>query len=85
MSEKNCKELGKQPDIDGFLVGGASLKPACKWIPDHQLTRVLADFSKQSSTLSMPSLPKSMNMVADQEDSILEFRDRRWLTLSLFF
>lgn len=23
----NCKELASQPDIDGFLVGGASLKP----------------------------------------------------------
>jgi triosephosphate isomerase len=23
----NCKELATQPDIDGFLVGGASLKP----------------------------------------------------------
>lgn len=23
----NCKDLGSQPDIDGFLVGGASLKP----------------------------------------------------------
>lgn len=23
----NCKELGKEEDIDGFLVGGASLKP----------------------------------------------------------
>ncbi|KAF6023991.1 TPI1 [Bugula neritina] len=23
----NCKDLAKQPDIDGFLVGGASLKP----------------------------------------------------------
>lgn len=23
----NCADLGKQPDIDGFLVGGASLKP----------------------------------------------------------
>lgn len=22
-----CKELASQPDIDGFLVGGASLKP----------------------------------------------------------
>ena len=29
VSEKNCKELAKQTDIDGFLVGGASLKPAC--------------------------------------------------------
>jgi len=28
VSEKNCRELAKQPDIDGFLVGGASLKPA---------------------------------------------------------
>ncbi|MCJ1478862.1 triosephosphate isomerase [Lambiella insularis] len=28
VSEKNCKELSKQEDIDGFLVGGASLKPA---------------------------------------------------------
>lgn len=31
VSEKNCKELAKQEDIDGFLVGGASLKPACKF------------------------------------------------------
>ncbi len=23
----NCKELAKLPDVDGFLVGGASLKP----------------------------------------------------------
>jgi len=28
VNEKNCKELAKQADIDGFLVGGASLKPA---------------------------------------------------------
>lgn len=28
VTEKNCGELAKQPDIDGFLVGGASLKPA---------------------------------------------------------
>lgn len=24
---KNCEELASQPDVDGFLVGGASLKP----------------------------------------------------------
>ncbi|KAJ2834400.1 hypothetical protein GGI24_000405 [Coemansia furcata] len=24
---KNCKELAQKPDVDGFLVGGASLKP----------------------------------------------------------
>jgi triosephosphate isomerase len=28
VTEKNCAELAKQEDIDGFLVGGASLKPA---------------------------------------------------------
>ncbi|MCJ1430281.1 triosephosphate isomerase [Sticta canariensis] len=28
VSDKNCKDLAKQKDIDGFLVGGASLKPA---------------------------------------------------------
>lgn len=28
VNEKNCKDLSKQADIDGFLVGGASLKPA---------------------------------------------------------
>ncbi|KAK5989983.1 Triosephosphate isomerase [Cladobotryum mycophilum] len=28
VTEKNSGELSKQPDIDGFLVGGASLKPA---------------------------------------------------------
>ncbi|PYH40193.1 triose-phosphate isomerase TPI1 [Aspergillus saccharolyticus JOP 1030-1] len=28
VSEKNCRELAKEADVDGFLVGGASLKPA---------------------------------------------------------
>ncbi|RMZ79861.1 hypothetical protein DV737_g3203, partial [Chaetothyriales sp. CBS 132003] len=28
VSEKNSRELATQPDVDGFLVGGASLKPA---------------------------------------------------------
>jgi len=27
VSAGNCRELAKKPDIDGFLVGGASLKP----------------------------------------------------------
>lgn len=27
VNAKNCRELGAEPDIDGFLVGGASLKP----------------------------------------------------------
>ena len=29
VNAKNCQELAKQADIDGFLVGGASLKPEC--------------------------------------------------------
>ncbi|KAF7534771.1 hypothetical protein G7Z17_g13313 [Cylindrodendrum hubeiense] len=28
VNDTNCHELSTQPDIDGFLVGGASLKPA---------------------------------------------------------
>ncbi|KAL7270054.1 triosephosphate isomerase [Rhizina undulata] len=28
VTEKNSKELAQQPDVNGFLVGGASLKPA---------------------------------------------------------
>lgn len=27
VTAENCKELATQPDVDGFLVGGASLKP----------------------------------------------------------
>jgi triosephosphate isomerase len=33
VNEKNCKDLSKEKDIDGFLVGGASLKPGCKSRP----------------------------------------------------
>lgn len=28
VTETNCVDLIKQPDVDGFLVGGASLKAA---------------------------------------------------------
>jgi len=28
VTEKNAEELIQKPDLDGFLVGGASLKPA---------------------------------------------------------
>jgi triosephosphate isomerase len=27
VNAKNCKELASKKDVDGFLVGGASLKP----------------------------------------------------------
>jgi triosephosphate isomerase len=36
---KNCKDLAKEKDIDGFLVGGASLKPECKAFPVLRLKR----------------------------------------------
>jgi triosephosphate isomerase len=42
VSEKNCKDLAKQSDIDGFLVGGASLKPACRY-PSRIYHQSLAD------------------------------------------
>jgi triosephosphate isomerase len=32
VSEENCKSLMLQPDIDGFLIGGASLKPGFRTI-----------------------------------------------------
>ena len=32
VNDKNCVNLIEQPDIDGFLVGGASLKPAFRTI-----------------------------------------------------
>jgi len=38
VSDKNCKELAKMEDIDGFLVGGASLKPAFVDIINSHLT-----------------------------------------------
>ena len=43
VSEKNCKELATQPDVDGFLVGGASLKPAC----ESSILSFLIDGSKR--------------------------------------
>ena len=40
VNAKNSKALSTQPDIDGFLVGGASLKPEClSRPPKHQETR----------------------------------------------
>ena len=33
VTDQNCRDLAKQADIDGFLVGGASLKPACMNFP----------------------------------------------------
>ena len=52
VSEKNCKELAKQNDIDGFLVGGASLKPACEFPFSGSLESLLT--LPQLSILSTP-------------------------------
>lgn len=56
MTDKNSKDLAKQPDVDGFLVGGASLKPACKFplpLDCHLLSVSFADSKgKQLSTSS---------------------------------
>lgn len=43
VSEKNCRDLAKQADIDGFLVGGASLKPACECLVIHVREGLLTD------------------------------------------
>ena len=63
VSEKNCRELATQPDVDGFLVGGASLKPACKFY-DPLLLIISVLTWLQSSTLSTPAskgLPSETN------------------------
>ncbi|KAG6535275.1 hypothetical protein ZIOFF_000240 [Zingiber officinale] len=52
----NCKELAAQPDVDGFLVGGASLK-VCFFF-DFFLTR--NSWTSSMLPLSRPLLEKSL-------------------------
>lgn len=55
VSAKNCKDLAKEKDIDGFLVGGASLKPECKSLLfECAMSRVKANL-RQSSISSTAS------------------------------
>jgi triosephosphate isomerase len=62
VNEKNCKDLAQQKDIDGFLVGGASLKPQCEctclvfYMEAMLLTRI------QLLKLSMQKHPKFTRM-----------------------
>ena len=42
VNDKNCVNLIEQPDIDGFLVGGASLKPAFRTIVEAANNKVKA-------------------------------------------
>jgi triosephosphate isomerase (TIM) len=59
VTDKNCRDLSKEHDIDGFLVGGASLKPACESLTYPTFfdtpVRGCCLTSLQSSTSSMPS------------------------------
>ena len=64
VNEKNCRELANQPDIDGFLVGGASLKPACK-LTASLSPRYCADIGCSQSSTSL------------MRRSRLDFRDLR--------
>ncbi|CAG8556918.1 9696_t:CDS:2 [Acaulospora colombiana] len=43
VNAKNAPELGKQPDVDGFLVGGASLKPEFVTIINCPLESLMKD------------------------------------------
>jgi triosephosphate isomerase len=64
VTDKNCRDLAKQKDIDGFLVGGASLKPACELSPFRDIAwgegewrfegYIFADNMPQLLTLSIP-------------------------------
>ena len=54
VNDKNCKELATQKDIDGFLVGGASLKPACKYT--LRLKRISANFCDTVVGINLPLL-----------------------------
>ena len=62
VTEKNCGELAKQRDIDGFLVGGASLKPACKLHPAPSVTlvssRIYADTANVQLLISSMRRPE---------------------------
>ena len=66
VSEKNCGELSKQPDIDGFLVGGASLKPACKLNP----LRVAMYFRAYQTDLAVQSSTSSIAPSSDFSNSL---------------
>lgn len=64
VSAKNCRDLAQQADIDGFLVGGASLKPECElytecFILQQRLMQVYSRGYHQLKDLNMP-LPSEM-------------------------
>ncbi|KAK3627820.1 triosephosphate isomerase [Elasticomyces elasticus] len=70
VSEKNCRELAKEKDIDGFLVGGASLKPAFVDIINARQSSVatssLRSFGAMSSPPSFDTLKGRQQPLADE-------------------
>ncbi|KAK5723293.1 triosephosphate isomerase [Elasticomyces elasticus] len=61
VSEKNCRELAKEKDIDGFLVGGASLKPAFVDIINARQSSVATSSLRSFGAMSSPPSFHSLN------------------------
>lgn len=54
VNAKNCKDLAKEADIDGFLVGGASLKVSgqCQMVRASKMVTNTYDFTSPSLSIS---------------------------------
>ncbi|KAK4901207.1 triosephosphate isomerase [Elasticomyces elasticus] len=61
VSEKNCRELAKEKDIDGFLVGGASLKPAFVDIINARQSGVATSSLRSFGAMSCPPSFDTLN------------------------
>lgn len=58
----NCKELASQPDIDGFLVGGASLKPEFVQIVNAKQWYVGVSIKKKYSATQQQKIRSSLHV-----------------------
>jgi triosephosphate isomerase len=74
VSEKNCKDLSKEKDIDGFLVGGASLKPACEFISFYRLAQLLTMLTNENqlSISSTPSCRGTTDCIASSQEYVAD-------------
>lgn len=61
VNAKNCKELAKQADIDGFLVGGASLKPEREFPLFFASLRELTDSSRRDHQRTLVDQAQPLN------------------------
>ena len=85
VNEKNCKDLAQQKDIDGFLVGGASLKPQCEYTCLVFYTEVMLLTRIQLLKLSMQNHPKSHECgISDSPRMLARERHRRNLWMRSF-